>query len=82
MIKVAAAFGGDNHLRTATFKRLSKKFFAVSMAVDIRRIKKRTSEIEGGGNGAERFVILCRTVAIAKLITANGPGAETDFRDF
>src|SRR5579871_4574902 len=52
------------------------------MAVHIGRIEEGTSQINGGCDGAKRFFVICRAVAIAKLVATDSPGAKTYLRDF
>src|SRR5262245_31740971 len=49
------------------------------MSVNVRRIKKIASEIDCRRDGAQGFFVIGGAVAVSKLISANGPGPESDF---
>ena len=72
----ATGFGGDDDFFAAVAFELRDEAFAVAHAVDVGGVDEVDAAVDGLIQGGERFTVIDGAPG-----AADGPGAETDFRD-
>ena len=82
IIKISSDLGGDDKVFSFSFKGFADELFTVTVTVHIGRVEEVAAEFNSLVDSLQGIFVIGGAVAVSVPVSADGPCAETDFRDF